>query len=39
MAKKINFSKNLKQEIDNNVNIEQKQNNVNINGFIIKTRY
>lgn len=36
MAKKIDFTESLRQELDNKVNEEQKQNAVNINGFVIK---
>lgn len=33
MAKKIDFTENLKEELNNNIN---EKNSINLNGFVIK---
>lgn len=36
MAKKVDFTESLKQEIDPIINEEEKEDVLNINGFVIK---
>lgn len=36
MAKKVDFTESLKQEIDPIISEEEKKNTLNINGFVIK---
>lgn len=36
MAKKVDFTESLKQEIDPIINDDEKEDTLNINGFVIK---